>query len=186
MRFILPFTVLLAAACAPSVTITRDSSIPVYPHTTYAWGRADGTPTVGERDPRVEDPAVRARIEQAVDDELQRRGFQKSSFESAQLVVHYHIGVEVRVDTLPPDVPGNCDAVPCPPRYDWGYWGRPEDEFREVAYEERTLMLDFLARPSLKVAWRGVVREDYTPESLSEREIRRGVSKVLKGFPGKS
>lgn len=185
MRRFLPLSVLIAAACTPSVTITRDPSIPVYPRATYTWGLADGTPTRGERDPRVEQAAVRGRIEQAVDAELQRRGFRKTSFDSAQLIVHYHVGVEVRVDTLPPEGPESCNAAPCPPRYDWGYWGGPESYIREVAYEENSLMLDFLARPSLKVAWRGVVKEDFTPESTSERALRRGVAKVLKDFPGK-
>lgn len=186
MRPFLPALLLVATACGPAIKITRDESIPIYPRTTYAWGLADGTPTAAELDPRVDNDSVRARIERAVDAELQRRGFTKSSFLEAQLVVHYHVGVRDKVDTLPAENFGTCNSIPCPsPRYDWGYWGSPERAIREVGYEEGSLMIDFLTRPNLKLAWRGAVKEELSPVGQSDSQIRKTVARLLKKFPGK-
>ncbi len=186
MRRLIPAALLIAAACGPAITITRDESIPIHSRSTYAWGRADGVPTNTERDPRVDNDSIRARIERAIDAELERKGFRKSSFDDAQLIVHYHVGVQDKVDTIPVEYAGQCNTIPCPaPRYGWGYWGVPESAVREIAYEEGTLMLDFLARPSLKLAWRGLVRAEVTPASADEARIRKGIARVLRDFPGK-
>jgi hypothetical protein len=184
VRFFAP-ALAFVAACAPSIVITRDASFPIYPRSTYAWGLADGAPTRAERDPRVANDSVRTRIEQAVDAELARRGFHKVSFADAQLVVHYHVGVRDRVDTIPA-LGFNCAMQPCPAtKYEWGYWGEPERAVQEVEYTEGRLMLDFLARPSLKLAWRGMGQGDVKPNSASEAEIRKAVARLLKDFPGK-
>lgn len=184
VRLLVP-TVAFLAACGPSVVITRDATLPIYPRTTYAWGLADGTPTLTERDPRVANDSVRARLEQAVDAELGRRGFRKVAFADAQLLVHYHLGVRDRVDTVPA-AGFPCAISPCPaPKYEWGYWGVPERAIREVEYVEGTIMLDFLARPSLALAWRGMGQGDVTPNSASDAEIRKAVARLLKDFPGK-
>ena len=173
-----------AAACAPSIVITRNASLPIYPRSTYAWGLADGARTRSERDPRVANDSVRTRIEQAVDAELARRGFHRVAFADAQLVVHYHVGVRDRVDTIPA-AGFNCVVSPCPAmKYEWGYWGEPERAMRAVEYTEGRLMLDFLARPSLQLAWRGISRGDVKPNSASEAEIRKAVARLLKDFPG--
>ena len=184
IRLLAPALV-LAAACAPSIVITRDASLPIYPRSTYAWGRADDVPTRAERDARVANDSVRTRIEQAVDAELARRGFHEVAFADAQLVVHYHVGVRDRVDTIPA-LGFNCAMQPCPAtKYEWGYWGEPERSVREVEYTEGRMMLDFLARPSLKLAWRGMEQGDVKPNSASEAEIRKAVARLLKDFPGK-
>ena len=186
MRQVVPAILLIAAACGPAIQITRDESIPIYPHATYAWGLADGTRTAAELDPRVDNDSVRVRIERAVDAELQRRGFTKTAFRDAQLIVHYHVGVRDKVDTLPAEHYGPCNSIPCPsPRYDWGYWGTPERAIREVGYEEGSLMIDFLARPSLLLAWRGAASAEVTPASATDAQIRKAVSRLLERFPGK-
>jgi hypothetical protein len=184
VRLLLPAVAFLAA-CGPAVVITRDAALPIYPRTTYAWGLADGTPTLAERDPRAANDSVRTRIEQAVDAEMARRGFRKVAFPDAQLVVHFHVGVRDRVDTIPaPGMP--CATQPCPsPKYEWGYWGVPERAIREVEYVEGTLILDFLARPSLRLAWRGMGQGDVKPNSATDVEIRKAVARLLRDFPGK-
>jgi hypothetical protein len=174
-----------STACSPSIVITRDASLPIYPRSTYAWGLADGALTRFERDPRVANDSVRTRIEKAVDAELARRGFHRVAFADAQLVVHYHVGVRDRVDTIPA-LGFNCAVPPCPAmKYEWGYWGEPERAVREVEYTEGRLMLDFLARPSLRLAWRGMGQGDVKPNSASEAAIGRAVARLLKDFPGK-
>lgn len=171
------------AACGPAVTITRDASLPIYPRTTYAWGAVDGPRTAAERDAREVNDSVRARIVRAIDAELALRGFQRVAFDRAQLVVHYHIGVQQRVDTLR-SVPA-CDGKPCIDGVmSWGFWGAPEASIREVPYAEGSLMLDFLTQPALKLAWRGHIAAEVTDRSSSEAVIRRGIARLLRDFPG--
>ncbi len=169
------------AACGPAVTITRDASLPIYPRTTYTWGVADAVRQAGRGMAPVDD-SVRSRVERAVDAELALRGFRKTAFEQAQLVVHYHIGVTRKVELLP--ITPACAGRPCnEPPMDWGYWGAPEPPIREVPYTEGSLMLDFLSRPGLALAWRGVIVGEVTDKSSSEAAIRRGVAQLLKRFP---
>ena len=186
MRRIVPAVLLIAAACGPAIRVTRNESIPIYPRASYAWARADGTPTAAELDPRVDNDSVRARIERAVNAELQRRGFTKAPFRDAQLIVHYHVGVRDKLDTLAAEQYGACNSIPCPsPSYDWGYWGAPERAIREVAYEEGSLMIDFLARPSLELAWRGSTVAEVSAVLATDAQIRKAVGRLLRKFPGK-
>ncbi|MBI3568592.1 MAG: DUF4136 domain-containing protein [Gemmatimonadetes bacterium] len=170
-------------ACGPAVTISRDPLLPIAPGATYAWGLADGARGAAERDPKFEADSVRRRIERAVDDELAARGFHKIAFADAQLIVHYHVGAQHMVDTVRTATP--CGGRPCgDPQMEWGYWGAPEAYAREEPYTQGTLMLDFLARPSLKVAWRGTIVGEVTAKSSSDASIRKGVARLLKDFPG--
>jgi len=54
-----------------------------------------------------------------------------------------------------------------------------------VGYEEGSLMIDFLTRPNLKLAWRGAVKEELSPVGQSDSQIRKTVARLLKKFPGK-
>jgi hypothetical protein len=45
-------------------------------------------------------------------------------------------------------------------------------------------MLDFLARTSLTVAWRGTIIGEVTDRSSSEAAIRRRVARLPWDFPG--
>ena len=173
----------LATACGPAVSITRNATLPIYPSATYAWGLAGGPPVAGERDPSLLADSVRRRIEDAVDAELALHGFRKVAFDSAQLIVHYHVGVKQMVDTL--RLATACVDRPCrDPQIAWGYWGAPEPPIREVPYTQGSLILDVLARPSLQVAWRGTISGEVTGRSSSEATIRRGVARLLRDFPG--
>ena len=170
------------AACAPAVTIVRDAAHPIHPNATYAWGAADGARSAAERDPTLVTDSVRGRIERAIDAELAAKGFRKVAFSDADLIVHYHIGMERKVDTVRTASP--CGPKPCADaQMEWGYWGSPEQQNREVAYAEGSLMVDVLARPSLTVAWRGTIAGEVRANSSSDEHIRKGVARLLAKFP---
>jgi hypothetical protein len=186
MRTLLPPLLALLAACGPSIRVTRTADLPIPAAARYAWGRADGPPSFAERDPRAENPEARALIERAVDRELEAKGFRRTTADSAEVLVHYHLGIVTRVDTLRPH-PDECASPPCTP-YVWGYWGRPEQApGRPVTYDEGSLMLDVMDRRSGRLAWRGLAEGDATPSATPaarQRRVDRAVARLLRDFPG--
>ena len=180
---LVPLVLVAMGGCRAQIRITRDESMPIAPGMSYAWGVADGPKSAGERDTRADNDSVRARIEAAVNAELERRGYHRAPAADAQLLVHYHVGVRNRVDTLAvPRV--SCARPPCfEPRIGWGYWGEPERAVREVEYTQGRLMIDVLARPSLRLAWRGVARGEVTAAAASAERIAKIVAQLLERFP---
>ncbi|MCU0635955.1 MAG: DUF4136 domain-containing protein [Gemmatimonadaceae bacterium] len=172
-------------ACGPSIRITRPADPPIPAAARYAWGRADGPSTPGERDPRAENPELRAFIERAIDQELRAKGFVRTAPESAQFLVHYHLGIRTVVDTVR-QRSGECGATPCTP-FVWGHWGRPEvAPGREVEYQDGSLMIDVMDRASGRLAWRGLAEGDASPSRTSaerERRVTKGVARLLRDFP---
>jgi hypothetical protein len=173
------------AACGPAIRITRDTSVPLPAAARYAWGRADGPPSLAEQNPRAADPALRTLIERNVDSALQRKGFVRTRADSADLLVHFHLGILTRVDTLR-DPHEDCRTPPCPP-YVWGYWGRPEERpGREVTVQDGSLMIDVMHRATGALAWRGLAQGDATPSASAaerERRVAKGVARLLRDFP---
>jgi hypothetical protein len=171
-------------ACGPSITITRDAALPIRAGATYAWGAADGTPTRAERDARVSSDSVHRRIRQAIDAALEARGFTRAPVDRADVIVHFHVGVRSKIDTIGNPALRPCALPACPRgKLDWGYYGEPERAVQEVAYTEGSLMIDFLSRPSMKLAWRVVGVGDVNDNGVSDARLRKGVAKLLEKFP---
>jgi len=182
-RLFVPAALISMVACGPSITITRDASLPIFPGATYAWGPADGRPTPAELDPRVSSDSVHRRIRQAIDDELRSRGFTPAPADRADLIVHFHVGMRNKIDTIA-NPAGPCAITPCPQgKFDWGYYGEPERAVQEIEYTEGSLMIDFLSRPSMKLAWRVVGVGDVNEKGVSDARLRAGIAKLLKKFP---
>ncbi|MCU0649720.1 MAG: DUF4136 domain-containing protein [Gemmatimonadaceae bacterium] len=175
------------AACGPSIRITRDGSVPLPASARYAWGRVDGPPSLAEQNPRAADPALRSLIERNIDSVLQRKGYVRTRSDSADVLVHFHLGVLTRVDTLR-EPREDCSTPPCPP-YVWGYWGRSEERGgREVTVQDGSLMIDVMHRATGALAWRGLAEGDATPSASAaerERRVTKGVVRLLRDFPGR-
>jgi hypothetical protein len=176
------------AACGPTIRIARNADLPIAAGARYAWGRADGPPSIAEVDPRANDPSVRAQIEASLDRQLLAKGFQRTTSDSAELLVHFHLGVLTRTDTLRTDADA-CESPPCS-RYQWGYWGRPEQSVgREITYDEGSLMFDVMDRQRGLLLWRGLAEGDATPSSTPaarQRRIDKAIARLLRDFPGGS
>jgi hypothetical protein len=176
--------IVAATACGPSITITRDAALPIRAGATYAWGAADGRPTGAELDPRVSSDSVQRRIRTAIDDVLQARGFSPAPADRANVIVHFHVGVRSKIDTIANPAVRPCTSTPCPQgKFDWGYYGAPERAVQEVEYTEGSLMIDFLSRPSMQLAWRVVGVGDAKEQGVSDAQLREGVAQLLKKFP---
>jgi hypothetical protein len=98
---------------------------------TYNWV-ADGRQTTG--DPRLDNnPFFQARVQADVDEQLGRRGFEKVTSGTPDLVLHYYAKVEQRLEV------SNAYCEDCTPS----------------VYDAGTLVIDLVDARSNKLAWRG-------------------------------
>jgi hypothetical protein len=122
------------------------------------------------------DSLVVKRVKNAVNAELQAKGLTMTS-DNPDFLVAEHLGKDAKVEVT-----------------DWGYgygphgayWGSPWRGVSTYAYEEGTLVLDFVDAKSKEMIWRGVAKAEIdnvdTPEK-SEKLINEAVQAILKKFP---
>jgi len=117
------------------------------------------------------DRSVRARVKNAVDKQLETKGFLMNS-EEPDFRIAMHTGTEEKVTYT-----------------DWGYsygshWYGPA--YTKFKYQEGTLLLDFIDARSKKLIWRGeakgLVEDTISPEKL-ETLVNDAVQQILKNFP---
>ena len=68
----------------------------------WAWSPPDGDGLARTEGAVVPEDAQARLISSAIETELVARGFPRTSPESAQFIVHYHVGRRSVTDTLPP------------------------------------------------------------------------------------
>jgi hypothetical protein len=127
--------------------------------------------------------SIAAMIRSAVESELRAKGFALAAPESAQFLVHYHVGMRAHTDTLPPrdDPPGIVRAPGT-----WGRYGNPEElDARIVTWQEGLLVLDAVTAERGIVAWRGTIAGEVPAkaEVAPATAIREAVRRLLRDFP---
>ncbi len=101
----------------------------------YAWGPVD---TFGTGDPRLDaNEIVQERIQAAIGNQLAARGFTAVASGSPELIVHYHVSVEQRIDLRDKE-----PMTPCP-------------DCKPFIYDAGTLVVDLVDAASKRVVWRG-------------------------------
>jgi hypothetical protein len=93
------FAVIGASACGPSISTDRDPGIPIPSGSTYSWGAAGPRELPGERNPAVNNDIVHTRLHQVIDREMARKGFRQVE-SGGDFLVHYHIGIQAKRDTI--------------------------------------------------------------------------------------
>lgn len=177
---------LTLTACGPSLQYHRDASVPIPERATWAWSSPDGDSPAPRGTARIAPDSIQGMIAEAIEQELEARGFARVPADQAQFVVHFHVAQRTIVDTLPPRDDPNRAGGERPPAGSWGGYGRPEDfGNRVVAWEEGMLVVDVLPRDRAVVAWRGIIADEILPDD--ERDPRRAIGdavrRLLKRFP---
>jgi hypothetical protein len=176
-------TLLATTACGPSIRVSRDPVMPVPSGAAWTWGASDAGRAFAEKHPMVDNATVRARVERALLAEFERKGYRKVADSSqARLLVHFHLGVEERHEVVSENRPP-CTNPSC--QMDWGYWGRPESEPRDVAYEAGQLMVDIVDASTRKVIWRGVLEDDFVKGDVEEAALSKSVRRLCSKLPGR-
>ena len=178
-----------AAACGSAeVTSDRDTTIPVPAGATYAWGGVTQRKIPGEIDLKSENSIVAGRLQRAIDEQMQAKGWKLADSGSANFYVHYHVGVkdQTQLVTDPPLPPAGftCGMYRCfGGAYSWGYWGPPEVTTREVVYREGGLMVDLEQASSGKLVWRGSWKDEVSGKPPTDERVKEVVTATMKDLP---
>jgi Domain of unknown function (DUF4136) len=170
-------------ACGPTVSVQRAPDLRLAEGSRWAWAPPDRDGLTAAEGAMTPPDSVARMIQEAVDAELASQGFRRTSIDSAQFLVHFHVGQRAVTDTLPPrdDPP----SVTRAPEY-WGRYGTPEElGERLVSWEEGMLVIDAVTADRGIVAWRGMIAGEIPAraEMRPAAAIREAVRRLLRDFP---
>jgi len=157
--------------CAPiGVNSYLQRGVDFQQYRTYAWGPADA-PSTG--DPRLDNNRFFSdRVEQAVDQQLASRGFEKQESGTADVLIHMHARLDQRIqaDAIDREY-ARCDVSDC----------------RPFVYEAGTLLLDFVDTRTNQLAWRGWAEGGFDGaidnQDWMDQRIDDTVAKILARLP---
>lgn len=171
--FALAATLVIPTGCATVTTgadFAPETRFPEF--STYSWGPRDDLPT---GDARLDNnPFFDARVRSAVEWELTTRGL-KPVDGPADLLIHYHISVQQRIDVQAVDQVAG-----------YSYPGQPRDSAFYV-YDEGTLIVDLVDSRSRQVIWRGWAKTNIegvidNPDRLKAR-VDEAVAGMFQRYP---
>lgn len=153
---------------------------------TYSW-----LPMKEGANPRVYNPIIQARVQQAVDHELQSRGYQKvEEGQNSDFKVGWHGAIDQKVDV---DYINSYYGYGWDPWYDpfygpvaYGGAGVTHPVVRE--YQQGTLILDVVDTGTNKLVWRGTAQAELSETmdaQKSQKLINQAADELLEKFPPK-
>jgi len=166
-----------------------DKSVDFTQFKTYAWSTPDIQ--VGNN-PTYKSGLITKNIETSLTDELARRGLTMNA-ENPDLLVGFHTYTEKKVDSYG-------SVAPSPMYYPFGYragwryypygfanWPYAwNGNFRNVQYTEGTLIIDVVNARTKQLIWRGSAEGNVSDPNRLEKEISRGIHKIMKEYPVKA
>ena len=174
---ILTVTVVLNACAAIPVSTDYEPGWQLPSPAAYAWIKRPAHRV----DPMVDNDLVAARIQRAVDEQLEGKGLNRAKSEAeANLLVTYHIGEEEKLDIN--SFHSNYGYYPC-----WHCWGPGFDnDIWVTQYTQGKLVIDLIDAKTKQLVWRGVAsRRVPSFDSPQERDkyVRETVAAIFKKFP---
>jgi Domain of unknown function (DUF4136) len=135
---------------------------------TYRWGAAEERAT---GDPRLDNnPFLRTSVQTSVDGELAKRGFEKTTADTADLVVQYYAHVTQRVEMIGADLVYHA-CTDCTP----------------YVYDAGSLVIDVVDGRTRTLLWRGWAEGDIgglvDNQSWLETQINQAVARILERLP---
>ncbi len=181
-KFLLVITLLYVSGCASNVSIDYNENISFANYKTYQLIKPDNAKNLSNKNPEVDNSLVRERIESALHDQLQARGYELS--DEADFFVTYFLQVKQEIETRNSGV-----------SVGYGSWGRRGGigmrygfpEYNISTYDRGTLTIDILEPADKTLVWRGSTsrrlnRAGTTPES-NNKIVQEVVHEILSEFP---
>lgn len=177
---------LLLSACGPDLLYHRAPSVTIPAGASWAWSLPDGDGLPPHDGGVVPADSIARIIASALEQELAGAGFPRTTADSAQFIVHYHVARRTVTDTLPPrgDTRGIVGGERAPGT--WGAYGRPEElDDRTITWDEGMLIVDVLPRDRSVVAWRGAIAGEIAPGAARNAApaLREAIRRLMRGFP---
>jgi hypothetical protein len=162
---------LTLGACAPMrVSSYLERGVEFKAYRTFNWDQSDSRAT---GDPRLDNnPFFHERVQADVEDFLTRRGFEKTTSGTPELLLHYHASIDQRIDV------NSADRA-------YGYC----TECEPYVYEAGTLVIDFIDARTNKLVWRGwtegSVEGVVDNQEWMEEKIDEVVARILEKLPSR-
>lgn len=158
----------LAGCATMNVSSHIERGLDFAQYRTYDWGPADALP-IG--DPRLDkNPFFQDHVLGAVEKQLALKGFERSTSEAPNLLIHYHASINQRLDVSGAD-------------RKYGYC----DDCKPYVYDAGTLLLDFVDARTNKLLWRGWAERGMDGvidnQEWMEEEIEEVVTRILERLP---
>lgn len=167
--------VLVAGCAVKRTSVDYDSAINFASLKTYQWVNS---PKKIYNDPRLDNDLLQGRIEQAIHQTLQSKGFSQPEQPPADFEVTYHLAIEKRVET-------EQIRTGFGVHQGWWGWGVSNDVMVDQ-YDEGTLMIDILSSVSKKLIWRGTIKyrvRERVSVAQQQTLVNQRVAEVLANFP---
>jgi hypothetical protein len=162
---------LTAAGCAPlAVNSYADRGFDMRPYRTFNWGPPD---THSTGDPRLDNNQIfDERVRMQVERELAGRGFEKTTSQPPDFLVHYHASVTQEIDIRNLDREYQyCDEGDCAP----------------YVYDAGTLFIDIVDPRTNRLVWRGwaegSVEGLLDNQVWLEERVDKTVARILNRLP---
>lgn len=160
--------------CAPmTVNAYLERGANLRQYHTYMWGPAD-VGVIG--DPRLDNnPFFDRRVREQVEKQLARRGFERSTASTADLLVHYHASVTQQVDVR---------------NFDRDYTYCQHADCRPFIYDAGTIFIDMVDPRTKMLVWRGwaessidglIDRQDWIEQHV-DNAVRRIIDRLPNGM----
>ena len=136
---------------------------------TFTWITAENPEEVS----KGVSPLVQRRVDRAVEDQLEAKGYERAAARG-DIFVNWYVGTEQKMDVTTYS-------------HGWGYYGWYGGSTTSVRqWTEGTLVIDIIDAKTKELVWRGwakgAMEPDATPERVTER-INEIVAGILKRFP---
>ena len=163
---------LLSSCSSLNISTDYDPTQDFSKYKTYRWAR------IKERDPNdilSKNLMLRKRVQEAVNKDLQEKGFEKLDSGKPDFIVFVHAGVQQRMNVYHHG------------GYNYGGWWGPYGGYTSVRhYKQGTLVVDIVDTEEKELSWRGIasdVVQSYSDPEAVQEELDYVISAMLEGFP---
>jgi hypothetical protein len=158
----------LTACATMDVRSFVERGTDVNQYRTYTWGPADAQAT---GDPRLDNnPFFTERIQAQVEKRLNARGFEKTTADPPDLLIHYHASVTQEISTNGADQP----YVYC-------------EDCKPYVYDAGTIVVDLVDGRTRRLVWRGWAEGSIDgvidDQAWMEKRIDEAVARIIERLP---
>jgi len=170
------------SSCSSNVSHDRDESISIPAGATVAFapGIYEGP---GNLDPAVANDIVHRRIEDAIVNELQARGFKLvDDPETADFLVRFLVRIGLSISEPTTTTTGMRRTTPRDPG--WGTsWGVGVTSAQPVTRINASIVVDLVQRSTGNTAWRGVWQGNPGTRAPTQQEIEEVMRRIFRSAP---
>lgn len=164
---------LLAACSTVQIDSEYDKGTDFGRLKTFRWVE---TPPVGVGDPRVDDTVLQARVQLAVNRELEAKGLRRVEGADSDILVNYFVTVEEKmtgenVNDKYGYSPGGSWTQGARQGWAWGLGADAAPSVPTTYYEEGSVIIDLIDPATRRLIWRGSART--VVDLDSDDEVRR-------------